>query len=553
MSTLNAARVRKANDRGTISGGRYVLYWMQMYRRLTHNHALDYAVAAARHMNKPLVVYEGLKLNPPWVSARFHQFMLEGMAENHAAAKAMGVNYWPFVETPGDRGRRLVRTLCEQSCLLVTDDYPQYIVPAQIRAVAESVEVPVHAIDGNGVVPLSLLGPPTAAAAHLRPKLHKLFPDAWKHRANPVPDFDGLKGKGISPPFETWKPPKDLPAFVKGLPIDQTVPAVPGAVGGPTEGRRLLAGFVDAKLGRYADDRSQPDDPDRNSASRLSFHLHYGHLSMDEVVEAVLGEKWKPDEINPKTRNRDDYFCRDPNVNGYLDEAITWRDVGFQWNWARRQSSVVSHQSSAVTASTRLQTGTKSWQADGELPTFNFDTFDFSPLPERGTLAGVLPEWALATLTKHAADKRSHLYTLDQFEAAATHDDLWNAAQRELVATGRIHNYLRMLWGKKVLEWSPSPEAAYRVLEHLNNKYAIDGRDPNSYTGILWCFGLFDRPWPPERPVFGNIRFMSSDNTAKKFKLKGYLDYVRRLPQVADVRAGKTEVKKAGTLFDSTG
>lgn len=96
------------------------------------------------------------------------------------------------------------------------------------------------------------------------------------------------------------------------------------------------------------------------------------------------------------------------------------------------------------------------------------------------------------------------------------------------MATGRIHNYLRMLWAKKVLEWSESPSAAYRVLEHLNNKYALDGRDPNSYTGVLWCFGLFDRPWPPERKVFGNVRYMSSENTARKFDLAGYYDYVER-------------------------
>lgn len=548
MTTFNDARVRKANDRPVNRASGYVLYWMQMYRRLMHNHALDYAVGMARHHKVPLVVYEGLKLDYPWASARFHQFMLEGMRENHAAAKAMGVNYWPFVETPGDAGRGLLRTLAADACLVVTDDYPQFIVPAQIRALASSADVPVIAVDGNGVVPSSLLGPPTAAAAHLRPKLHKLFPTAWQHRANPEPDFSGLKGKGISPPFEPWTPPRDLAAFVKSLLIDQTVPAVPGAVGGPTEGRRLLAGFVADKLGRYADERSQPDDPDRNSASRLSFHLHYGHLSMDEVVTAALGEAWKPELINPKTRNKDDYFCRDPNVNGFLDEAITWRDVGFQWHYARRGQGSGAREETRVSTADRMPLN-KSWQEEGESPAFNFDTFDFSPLPERGTLAGVLPEWALATLGKHAKDQREHVYTLNQFEAGATHDELWNAAQRELVATGRIHNYLRMLWGKKVLEWSPSPEAAYRVLEHLNNKYALDGRDPNSYTGILWCFGLFDRPWPPERKVFGSIRYMSSDNTAKKFKLAGYTAYTRRLPSVADVRAGKTALKKEGTLF----
>jgi deoxyribodipyrimidine photo-lyase len=101
-----------------------------------------------------------------------------------------------------------------------------------------------------------------------------------------------------------------------------------------------------------------------------------------------------------------------------------------------------------------------------------------------------------------------------------------------------------MLWGKKVLEFSASPEEAYQTLVHLNNKYALDGRNPNSYTGILWTFGLFDRPWPPERKVLGSIRYMSSGNTAKKFKLGPYLDYVKRLPSIASVRAGGAASKE---------
>jgi len=136
-------------------------------------------------------------------------------------------------------------------------------------------------------------------------------------------------------------------------------------------------------------------------------------------------------------------------------------------------------------------------------------------------------------LAKHAGDRRKYVYSLEEWEAAETHDPLWNAAQRELAGTGRIHNYLRMLWGKKVIEWSASPDEAYFILEHLNNKYALDGRDPNSYTGILWCFGLFDRPWPPERDVLGNVRYMSSENTAKKYKLAGYFRYVEDLAAYA--------------------
>ena len=134
-----------------------------------------------------------------------------------------------------------------------------------------------------------------------------------------------------------------------------------------------------------------------------------------------------------------------------------------------------------------------------------------------------LPPWALATLGKHAADSRPHVYSPDEFEQARTHDQLWNAAQRQLTLEGRIHNYLRMLWGKKILEWSPSPRAALETMVELNNRWALDGRDPNSTSGILWCLGRYDRPWGPERPVFGTVRFMSSANTARKLRVREYL------------------------------
>jgi deoxyribodipyrimidine photo-lyase len=340
----------------------------------------------------------------------------------------------------------------------------------------------------------------------------------------------------IEPPFKPWNPTQDIAAFVASLPLDHSVPAVPGVEGGTVAGLAVLDDFLTRKLSRYADGRNNPDDPERNAASGLSAYLHYGHLSIQEVVEAVLGKQWTHAEINPSARGkRDDYYTRDPSRNSFLDEAITWRDVGYQWHWMKAETVRGSAEGKIV-----------SWQAS-ELPAFNFETFDFSP-GGKPTLDVVLPEWARATLRKHEADTREHIYELADFENAATHDPLWNAAQRELVATGRIHNYLRMLWGKKVLEWSPSPTEAYAVLEHLNNKYAIDGRDPNSYTGILWCFGLFDRPWAPERQVYGSIRYMSSDNTARKYKLTSYYSYIEGLPSVTAVRSGRTQGKQA-TLF----
>jgi deoxyribodipyrimidine photo-lyase len=166
-------------------------------------------------------------------------------------------------------------------------------------------------------------------------------------------------------------------------------------------------------------------------------------------------------------------------AEAFLDQLVTWRELGF--NFCSRRD--------------------------------DYDRFDS------------LPDWARRSLAEHAADPREHVYSVDELAAARTHDPLWNAAQRQLVREGRIHNYLRMLWGKKILQWARSPEDALEAMIELNNRYALDGRDPNSYSGISWVLGRFDRPWAPERPIFGKIRYMSSENTARKLKVK---EYIRR-------------------------
>jgi deoxyribodipyrimidine photo-lyase len=133
-----------------------------------------------------------------------------------------------------------------------------------------------------------------------------------------------------------------------------------------------------------------------------------------------------------------------------------------------------------------------------------------------------LPDWSRATLEKHRKDVRDKIYSLDELEAGETYDDLWNASQRQMVRQGKMHGYLRMYWGKKVLEWSPSPQEAVDRLIYLNDRYELDGRDPNGYTGILWCFGLHDRPWP-ERKIFGTVRFMARSGMDRKFDVDSYI------------------------------
>ncbi len=146
----------------------------------------------------------------------------------------------------------------------------------------------------------------------------------------------------------------------------------------------------------------------------------------------------------------------------------------------------------------------------------NYDSFDG------------LPKWAKRTLFSHRKDPREYLYSLEELENAKTHDPYWNAAQDEMRVTGKMHGYMRMYWGKKLIEWTDNPETAFKIALHLNDKYELDGRDPNGYAGVAWCFGKHDRPWK-ERPIFGIVRYMNSDGLRRKFDADKYVAKIKDL------------------------
>jgi deoxyribodipyrimidine photo-lyase len=139
-----------------------------------------------------------------------------------------------------------------------------------------------------------------------------------------------------------------------------------------------------------------------------------------------------------------------------------------------------------------------------------------------------LHEWQKKTLNEHRIDDREYVYSMKELEAAETHDPFWNAAQKEMVIVGKMHGYMRMYWGKKIIEWTKSPEEAYKIALYLNNKYELDGRDPNGFTGVAWCFGKHDRPWK-ERAIFGKIRYMNAQGLRRKFDIDSYVKMVANL------------------------
>ena len=141
---------------------------------------------------------------------------------------------------------------------------------------------------------------------------------------------------------------------------------------------------------------------------------------------------------------------------------------------------------------------------------------------------GSLPAWARKTLDEHRDDPRPHRYTRSELERADTHDRYWNAAMQEMLKTGYMHNYMRMYWGKKIIEWTNTPEYAYSTALYLNNKYFLDGRDANSYANVAWLFGLHDRGWP-ERDVFGKVRYMNDKGLQRKFDIDEYAEWAEAL------------------------
>jgi deoxyribodipyrimidine photo-lyase len=208
--------------------------------------------------------------------------------------------------------------------------------------------------------------------------------------------------------------------------------------------------------------------PEVDGTSRLSPYLHFGHISPVTITLAVRASK-----ANEEAKEK------------FLDELITWRELAI--NFVRYQP--------------------------------HYDNIECAEA------------WAHRTLASHASDRRPVVYTRAQLESASTHDPLWNAAQLQMLHLGWMHNYMRMYWAKKILEWSPSPQKAYQTAVCLNDKYFLDGRDPNGYAGIAWAIaGKFDRPWF-ERPIFGTIRYMSDKSAARKFDAKAYIRQMHMLAE----------------------
>ncbi|HUF03269.1 MAG TPA: deoxyribodipyrimidine photo-lyase [Aridibacter sp.] len=453
-------RTLKLNKAGERQGADYVLYWMQMFKRADHNHALNFAIEKANDLGLPLLVYEGLKYYYPWASDRLHSFILEGVEEKRTAFKDRGISYIFYLQKDEDSPKQMVKALAKRAALIVTDDYPCFIIPSHNQAIVEKSDVAVYAVDSNGIIPMSKFEKEEYAAYTIRPKIEKIL-DKY---LVPFEEIDiGNKEAGIEADCpDTRCEPENIEKLVAECDIDHSVPPSPIYNGGTSNARERLKKFVEEILPNYHKTRNKCEV---DGSSRLSAYLHFGFINSLEAALAAK-EADAPEEAKEE----------------FLEELIVRRELSFNFTKFNRK----------------------------------YDSLES------------LPGWARETMREHVGDEREYLYSAEELENAETHDELWNAAQTEIVETGEMHNYVRMLWGKSVIAWTDNYEKAFGILEHLNNKYGLDGRDPNSYAGILWCFGKHDRPWF-EREVFGKLRYMTSNSTGKKFGSKRYIEWTKSL------------------------
>lgn len=548
---LHAERVQwlhEGVERST--SGSHLLYWMQTAVRTKYNYALEYAVAAAKALALPLhVVYlladrAALGHPPPALpmalgsdenarvlaTERHAKFALEGLADAHRRLAARGLRLevlrHPASSDSVPLRSQVAAAMAREAALVVTDCV--YLRPwrDEMRAfvaTATETDAPygVVQVEGDVVVPSAVASTKEEYAARtLRPRISAHFSRylvpletvelAAASRSVQGPSLlDKLRAKadaseasptGVSgvDPTESAVDPMDLERLdvstseavtqtLATLDVDRSVRGVTALVGGEEQASAVTKTFLTTKLAQYARDRNEPS---ADACSGLSPYLRFGHIS---PVRVVLAAK--------KMRGSDVMEGR----TSFLEELIVRRELSV--------NMVVYNQP-------------------------HYDSIE------------CLPNYARVTLADHAEDERPQLYSLEQVETGRTYDPSWNAAQLELAATGVMHGYMRMYWGKKLLEWTATPAQGFAIALHLNNKFGLDAADPNSYAGIAWVFGKHDQGWP-ERAVFGKIRYMNEAGLRRKFRMDAYIGKALAAAEAAGIEVD-TLAEQAAALSQKT-
>ena len=453
-------RTRALNDHSPRADRRYVLCWLQQSLRATDNPAIDVAVWLANSLGLPCLVYHGIREDYPYASDRLHHFLVGASATLEQGLERRGIGSATYLSRPSHEERGLVYRLAEDAACVVTDDQPLFVARWQADRFAARTETPVLAVDANRMVPLSLLPEGIDTTKWFRAAHKPLRGDA-----SAVPN-------DIDPALPPYEGPL---CFTPDRPGTQDKATLGAWIAECRIDHSLPpVPFFEASQDRLDEMMEQMirevlpvyrwrrnNPADDASASMLSPYLHFGMIGPREIVRQVAGS----DAVASSKWK-------------YLDELLNWREW-FAYRAVQRDAPT-------------------SWLS--------------------------VPKAARETLSDHASDPRPALASLDDLIHGRSGDETWDAAQRQFLCDGYMHNNLRMYWGKKIIEWTPDPQTAWSTACYLNDRLSLDGRDPATYGNMEWVFG-HGRPAYRENPIYGLVAPKSDGALRKR---PGVIDWLAR-------------------------
>lgn len=454
---MHDARIHECNRKEEQSG-RYILYWMQASLRGRSNLALDYAIGAANRKALPLVVVFCLQDSYLSASKIHYKQLLWGLAEAKEDLADKGIDLYLYKGSP----EYIIPRLAQEAALTVLDTGYLRHQQAWRKKLGELLPCRTVWIESNVVIPVETASSKEEWSAFtLRRKITPLIDDFIDISTEEVPIHTSLgldlSGCDVSP-LNIQNVLQDPPGLVPRRMQEQNPMEPPGHRSAIARFRNFIAQTINT----YDEDRN---DPLKEGTSRMSGALHFGFVSPLELV-VTLQKELGLHRLSA---------CLHPGAAAYLEELITRRELAVNFCYYNNA----------------------------------YDSHD------------CLPSWAQKTLHEGNLHPRLRIYSLEELEMAQTDDPYWNGAQNQMVRTGYMHGYMRMYWGKQLIAWTGDYETAMKLAILLNDQYSLDGRDPNGYAGIAWCFGKHDRPWQG-RPIYGTVRYMNAAGLRRKFDADAY-------------------------------
>lgn len=497
-----------APDQTVHKPGEFVLYWMHNAIRGHENPALDVAIHLAHQNGLPLLVYHGLSENYPFASDRHHAFIMQAARDAQREFRELGITYVFHLERYRHRGPHL-RDLARRAAVLVTESMPVAPLVDWTERLQSLVSTPIVSVDTTCLLSMAQVTALAEADAsnqtwfHRASRYHELTIDAYQKIVGQ--EYEAVCGDcGIDP---ADLPSLSLDTIRLGFePVDLQDRCLAELIG-ECDIDHAVAPIADSPGGmkagyerwrRFRDcglndySRRRTDPADMLGGSRLSAYLHYGMISPFRIAREVSG------------------FGGADDADKFLNEFLIWREMSFHFC---------------------------------ERHHHDLDTFES------------IPHWAGNSLRDHITDQRIETLEWESLARAKSSQPLWNTAQRSLIKHGELHNSVRMTWGKAFLSMTVCPEQALNHCIDLNHRYALDGRSPASYGGILWCFGQFDQPHEPQQELFGKVRPRSVGSQVNRIDMKRFSERCDRpiaatVPRVAVIGAGIGGLIAARTLAD---